>query len=320
MRPKIWSRRPSRHAIGALIWLLCANAAAAFPAGRCINLSNAMEAPVEGEWGHVIARSDLAAIAEAGYDTVRLPVRASAHWDGRIAPAFLARIDEVIGWAGAEGLQVILDLHHFRALYAEPDANEAKLLAIWDQLAARHAGRVLAFEIMNEPEETITTARAFALQREALAVIRAHDPDAWVIVTGADWGGIDGLLDLPPLPDDPRLVRSFHYYAPWHVTHQGATWTGRDMPPRSWGTATERAALAADFARLPEGGAPLFMGEFGMHLSADPATRRAWLSAVTEAAEARGIPWCVWGFAGDIAVRDKGRWLPSAAPAIPALR
>ena len=318
MLSKIWWRVSSRHAIWTLVALLCANAAEAFPAGRCINLSNAMEAPVEGAWGHVIARSDLAEIALAGYGTVRLPVRASAHWDGRIEPAFLARIGEVIGWTEEEGVQVILDLHHFRALYADPAGNEAKLLAIWDELAATFAGRVLAFKIVNEPEPPLTAARALALQVEALDVIRRHDPSAWVILTGAEWGGIDGLLDLPPLPEDPRLVRSFHYYEPFAVTHQGATWTGRDLPPVTWGTAADRAALAADFERLPSG-APLFLGEFGMHLSADPATRRAWLSEVVAQAEARGIPWCVWGFAGDVTVRDRDRWLPSAAPAIPAM-
>jgi len=34
---------------------------------RCTNLGNTLEAPVEGEWGFIIAESDMQAIAAAGF-------------------------------------------------------------------------------------------------------------------------------------------------------------------------------------------------------------------------------------------------------------
>ncbi|HKD37098.1 MAG TPA: hypothetical protein VKB78_09865, partial [Pirellulales bacterium] len=47
--------------------------------GRGINLGNALEAPHEGDWGVTLKESYFEAIASAGFDSVRIPVRWSAH-------------------------------------------------------------------------------------------------------------------------------------------------------------------------------------------------------------------------------------------------
>ena len=47
--------------------------------GRGVNLGNALEAPREGEWGIVLEEAFFRLIAEAGFDTVRVPIRWSAH-------------------------------------------------------------------------------------------------------------------------------------------------------------------------------------------------------------------------------------------------
>jgi len=53
--------------------------AAAAKLGRGINLGNALEAPKEGEWGVQLKAEYFPAIKKAGFATVRLPVRWSAH-------------------------------------------------------------------------------------------------------------------------------------------------------------------------------------------------------------------------------------------------
>ena len=45
------------------------------PVGKCINMSNMLDAPSEGEWGPAIGDGDLAFIAKACFKTIRLPVR-----------------------------------------------------------------------------------------------------------------------------------------------------------------------------------------------------------------------------------------------------
>ena len=46
--------------------------------GRGVNLGNALEAPVEGEWGVTLREEYFRLIREAGFDAVRIPIRWSA--------------------------------------------------------------------------------------------------------------------------------------------------------------------------------------------------------------------------------------------------
>ena len=64
--------------LGAFVMPLSAQTEPPLP-HRCINLGNTLEAPVEGEWGFIIAESDMQTIAAAGFDTVRIPIRWSVH-------------------------------------------------------------------------------------------------------------------------------------------------------------------------------------------------------------------------------------------------
>jgi endoglucanase len=60
------------------------------------------------------------------------------------------------------------------------------------------------------------------------------------------------------------------------------------------------AAWAADHAR----GREIYLGEFGVYKSADPASKRRWIAAVREAAEKRGWSWAVWDYNDSFGVRD----------------
>jgi len=287
--------------------------------GWVLALSNALEAPHEGDWGYVIERDHLGEIAAAGFDTVRLPARVDAHFrDGRIDPAFLARLDQVIGWAEAAGLQVILDLHHYEALMADPAAEADRFVAIWDALGAHYAGHpdTLIFELVNEPTDALTTDRAADLQARVIARLRPAHPDRWIITSGGGWGGLDGMLDMAP--PGHRELRSFHYYDPWDFTHQLAPWTGQDLPARGWGGAEDRARVKVDMFRAAAPGWPVLLGEFGTYRDTDPAARAAWTGTVRRAAEAQGIGWCYWGFAADFRAFDAGTgtWLPGIRAAL----
>ena len=52
-----------------------------------------------------------------------------------------------------------------------------------------------------------------------------------LILSGACWGGSEGLAKLNPKDfADDNVIWSFHSYDPFILTHQGATWTGDFMP------------------------------------------------------------------------------------------
>lgn len=284
------------------------------PIQRCINLSNALEAPREGDWGYTVRQRDLDAIAAAGFDTVRLPVKASAYalkeTPYTLDPALLARLDEIVQWAGDAGLQIIIDVHHYDEIMQEPEAHLARLLTIWDQLA-RHfatAPDTVFFEVLNEPHSQLTVARTDSLMGQALATIRRTNPNRWVITGSANWGNLDAWLEADP-PRARQSMTGFHYYSPWAFTHQQAPWMDDPPPRRDWGSPAEREAVRADFERAGARAAqlqlPVFIGEFGAVTGAPRDARLAWIETVRKAAEAEGFGWCHWGFAASFAAYDR---------------
>ncbi|MEJ6404979.1 glycoside hydrolase family 5 protein [Yoonia sp. 2307UL14-13] len=290
----------------------------AFPVQRCVNLDQALEAPNEGDWGYTITRPDIEWIAAQGFDTIRLPVRFDAHWDGQIAPSFLVRVDAVIGWAMAVDLNVILDLHHFEGIMSDPAAHAKTFTAIWSQLAGHYADHDdrLIFELLNEPQEELTTEMAVALFADILPVIRAQNPTRWVVIEGGYWSNITQLSALPRL--DEHTALSFHYYGPWEFTHQQATWLDEPPPPTGWGSTAERDRVKGHIAEAGRYGLPMLLGEFGVTAETEAGARADWIKTVRQEAEAHGMGWCHWGFAGGFPIFDAGRrdWLPGIAAAL----
>lgn len=90
-----------------------------------INLGNALEAPQEGEWGVTLDESYFKLVASKGFRSVRVPIRWSAHALAAdpytIDPAFFERVEWVIEQAFLNGLMVIINFHHYEAMYASPD-------------------------------------------------------------------------------------------------------------------------------------------------------------------------------------------------------
>lgn len=278
---------------------------AALPVERCINLSNFLEVPKDEGWTYPHKPEHIDRIAEAGFDTLRLPINAGDHWTGAgLDPAFAARVKETVDRARAAGLFVIVDLHHYDAFVADPVGKADEFLDIWRALAGMFAGEDgLAFELLNEPTAETDIADLLPLYGEALGVIRDVHPEAWVIFGGTHWNRLGKMLDLPR-PEDPRVAHTFHYYQPVKFTHQQAPWHKDPHPPRNWGSDADRAGVTADLERAGAHHTPVFLGEFGVINAAPRADRLAWIAHVRREAERLGLPWCHWGFGARFGVFD----------------
>lgn len=313
----------------AAIVLLASPANAAdepLPVGTCINMGNHLEPERESGWGGKrIDAADFARIRAAGFQTVRVPVRWSNKTgrapDHAIDPGWLARVARVVDQALAADLNVILNDHNFEALHEDPDANRAKLAAIWRQVAAHFADRPAArlwFEIENEPHAALGNDNLVATLAPALAAIRATNPDRPVVIGGGDWSGIDSLATLE-LPDDPNVHPTFHYYEPFDFTHQGATWAG-PVPrahTRDYGTPADAERLARDVAKLrayiARTGRTPFMGETGAYDGGTSlAERIEYHAAVRQVFAPTGIGICAWAYTNTFPFWDRRSkaWLP----------
>ncbi|HQY25004.1 MAG TPA: glycoside hydrolase family 5 protein [Thermoflexales bacterium] len=286
--------------------------------GRGMNIGNALEGPREGAWGVMIQDYYFPLIRKAGFDSVRLPIKWSAHAELNapytIDPEFMARIDAVVDQALKAGLAVVVNIHHFEEMDKAPLEHRARLVGLWRQIASHFKNRPedVVFEILNEPN----TAQTAALWNETLLLplkeIRTGNPTRAVVVGGVNWNNVTTLatLDLPA--DDRYLIGTFHYYNPFHFTHQGAEWVegASDWNDTAWeGTPADLAAVRADFDLAVAWGTqnkrPIFMGEFGAYNKAEMEARARWTAAVAREAEQRGFSWAYWEFASGF-----GAWSP----------
>jgi endoglucanase len=285
--------------------------------GRGVNLGNALEAPNEGDWGVVIKEEYFDLIKGAGFNSVRLPVRWSAHAEKTapytIDPKFFARVDQVVTWALTRDLQVVLDMHHYEEMATDSAGNRERFLALWQQIAEHYKDypSALLFEPMNEPNGALTSLLWNSISADAVRVIRESNPERNLVIGGVNWNGYDRLLYLNLPKDDSHIIATFHYYNPFQFTHQNAEWVeGSSAWAGTQWTATdaEKAEITNQFDQVAawakSHNVPVLLGEFGAYSKADMASRARWTDFVAREAERRGFAWAYWEFCSGFGVYD----------------
>jgi endoglucanase len=208
----------------------------------------------------------------------------------------------------------------------DPVKNAPRLLALWKQIAERYRNRPqnLFFELFNEPQDKFSDQRWNEVFPALLAAIRENNPKRMVIVGPGYWNSLDHLPLLQLPRDDRRLIVTFHYYKPFHFTHQAQDWMPSSMEWKGtgWGTPQERDELHENFAKAAawasENQRPLYLGEFGVSEQADMVARASWARAVAREAEHLGFSWSYFQFCSNFGAYDKTTesWNPQLLEAL----
>ena len=263
------------------------------------NLGNTLEPPCgEGCWGPPATQALINRVANAGFNAVRIPCAWDSHANQstyQIDPAFMARVQQVVGWCLATNLHVIIN-DHWDGGWLEnnltgtvnPTIN-AKMSSYWTQIANAFAGydNRLLFAAANEPNvdnaakmsELMTYYNTFI---NAVRGTGGSNSSRWLVVQGPNTD-IDTTYNLMnTLPTDPtpgRLMVEVHYYSPWNFCGLSSDQSWGDMfyfwgqayhstnnPSRNanWG---EEAYLDTEFQKMTDKfvsqGIPVMIGEFG---------------------------------------------------------
>ena len=290
---------------------------------RGINIGNALEAPEEGQWGVIIKDEYFRIIREAGFDTVRIPIRWSAHAEDKppykIDDEFFSRIDWVVNKSLEQKLITIINIHHYEEIMEDPTGHRERFLALWRQISNHYRDypENLYFELLNEPHGRLTSKIWNDLLAEAIKIIRETNPTRRIIVGPTDWNSINGLEGLVIPGHDRNIIVTFHFYTPFEFTHQGAEWVSPSPPiGKKWlGTEAERKQITSLLDRAIQwsrkhGNLSLFLGEFGAYSKADMDSRVRWTYFVAREAEKRNIAWCYWEFCAGFGAYDpkEDRW------------
>jgi len=201
--------------------------------GRGVNLGNALEAHRGAEGTMEIKEQYLQLIAAAGFDTIRVPIRWTSYALDKppytVEEAFFQEIDRVIESGLQQGLNVVIDMHHYDELFAGDAGNhKERFVAIWSQTATRYRTMPdnLFYEPLNEPHGMLLPDAWNALVRDTVSAIRQVDGVHTLVISGTQWGNMQGLAFLEIPEGEENVICTFHYYEPFPFTHQGAGWVG----------------------------------------------------------------------------------------------
>ena len=317
--------------------------------GRGINLGNAWESSGTGAsadcgWSNCIEDNYFKIVKDAGFNSIRLPVRWPAD-AGRSEPYTLdaGRLEGVksdIKLAMAQGLAVIVNFHHYMELnnaaanYKKSKDNyekeKARMLGMWKQVAQameEFPDSLLVLEIFNEPHD-MDMAQLNDFMLAAYKVIRENAPGKTIMFESNGYSKFAQIKKLE-MPADGNIIFSGHYYEPYTITHQGhgydcnnslGGWTASVVTSHF---AEYVAAAAESYPDLNGGYIPLNMGEFGVsgqkgsscgNDGVSDDKRAKWTDAVIAEAEKYGMSWHYWGLVGvggfEAYDKNGGKWYP----------
>ncbi|MEX0346236.1 MAG: glycoside hydrolase family 5 protein [Rhizobiaceae bacterium] len=195
------------------------------------------------EWQRKIKSEDLMVLRQAGFDFVRMPVDPAPFLSPKTEPfrdALFLSVERAVDTITASGLKVVVDLHAIpagkRSSGSERLAADPALFDRYVDLVREFAGILrdrpanqVAFEPMNEPLAGCDGNQATwaQMQKRLFAAARSSATRLTLILSGGCWSGAESLADIDPnsIADD-NIIWTFHSYAPFLLTHQGATWAG----------------------------------------------------------------------------------------------
>jgi endoglucanase len=188
------------------------------------------------------AEADYQRIAAMGMNAVRFYLNYRT-FEADAAPGqYLADgwqwLDDNIAWAKKHGVYLVLNMHvppggfqslgAGKALWQRADLQE-RLIRLWAEIARHCRGEptVAGYDLLNEPVVTRAKSQWSELAGRIAAAIRAVDADHMLFVervnaVAGDWSE-DAERNFFTVPD-PNTVYEFHFYKPFHFTHQSASW------------------------------------------------------------------------------------------------
>lgn len=307
------------------------------------NMGNHMDAISNGiasetVWGNPkCTQSTFNGVKAAGFKAVRI----CTTWTGHIGDApgyrleekWLARVEEIVGYAEKAGLVAIVNTHHDESYwldiakaYNNSTQNEKvkdEIFSVWTQIANRFKdkGEWLVFESFNEIQDGgWGWSDAFKANPDAQYKVLNEWNQVFVDAvrtTGGGnatrWLGIPGYAASPTftipglvLPKDytsaNRLMVAVHDYDPYNYTIA-------DPLVRQWGHTADKSLRCSDydeegvvavFNNLKEAyldkNIPVYLGEFGCsrHSDADFPYQLYYMEYFCKAAADRLLPMYLW--------------------------
>ena len=303
------------------------------------NLGNTLDATgssglgSEKSWGQPqTSKKMIDALAASGIKTIRIPVSWSNHLIDEkytIDPEWMKRVKEIVDWAIADGMYVILNSHH--DCYDKPskmpygkgyypnnvnfEESSRYLVNVWSQICLAFNNGYdehLVFETMNEPRLRGTSHEWWfdqnskecqeaadclnRLNQVALDIIRAskgNNKNRFVMIPGLQASpdsAFASAFKMPVEKEEGKLILSVHMYSPYKFAMESPGVTEFSKQLAS--------ELAYTFKKLNDNfvkkGYAVVIGEYGATNKNNLDARVEWFHAFLKYSRQYGITSCLW--------------------------
>ncbi|MCM1356255.1 MAG: cellulase family glycosylhydrolase [Staphylococcus sp.] len=277
-----------------------------------VNIGNTMEPPSgEGTWGAAkVTPEYVKGLKRLGFNAVRIPCAWDSHVtdpaNNTIDPAWLARVDEVVGYVVAEDMYAIVNIHWDGGWLEEScvkgydAAVDKKQRDYWTQIASKlnHYDEHLLFAGMNEPGQQdqggVNNSSIDAMttyQQTFVDAVRATGGNnaSRCLIHQTPYTNIDkGVSSAYKLPKDVvenRMLVEVHFYDPSDFTlmSKDGEWGAGSKVKLYWGadnhvagsdrncTWGEESHVDAQFKKMQDTfvskGIPVILGEYAVTTS-----------------------------------------------------
>lgn len=267
---------------------------------------------------HYTEQENITAIKKAGFNTIRIPVSWSkaVDKDFNIRKDWMARVTEIVNYAVAEDMYVILNTHHdekiFKLKTSELPASLKAFKKIWLQIASqfKNYNEKLIFEGLNEPrtkgsagewnggahDERVNLNKHYEVFVEAVRSTGGNNDKRFLMINpyggSASATAVNGLV-LPPDTAEKKLIVSVHSYSPYNFALSTNSFHNSWNKNTASHTADIKNPINTVYNKFVKNGIPVIIGEFGaMHKDNEPA-RAEWAEFFTGYARENNIP-CIW--------------------------
>lgn len=269
------------------------------------NLGNTMEATntwtpnpkvtdFETAWGQpVTTKAMIDGIKKAGFNSIRIPVSwsnmMSSDGNYTIDASYFKRIDEIISYAFANDMYVIINDHYDGGWWKGFASNKTECMKhyknMWTQVAGHYKDypEKLIFESANEElgnslkndNENVAELKLYSLTNEInqtfVDIVRqsgGNNARRYLLIAGFNTDIDKTCSSLYKMPADTisnHLMVSVHYYTPWIYVglHKDEGYGYKD----SWGTDDDKAEMAGNFAKMKkftDAGYGVVIGEYSV--------------------------------------------------------
>lgn len=294
------------------------------------NLGNTLDAhsdPMTGlqtetSWNQPLTtQAMMAGLKASGITTVRIPVTWHNHVDSAftVDTEWMNRVREVVDYAIAEDLYVIINMHHDNEedYYFPDEAHSGRSMEfvtrIWTQIALifRNYDEHLIFEILNEPRlvgydnewgwndtgiHVEAAGQIAAMEQSALDAIRnsgSNNSQRFVLITpyvASPYASFSSYFDIPDDTAEDKIIISAHAYTPYSFAMQNPGET--DFVEAHKGDIDH--FMDGLNSKFVANGIPVIIGEFGATNKNNLSDRIEWFTYYCGKAASYGMSTILW--------------------------